>query len=91
MSLRVDSPTTQKLPGSMSTLNLPKKEAPRAPETVGQLDRLGFQAEVIGRYGGANFYEKILVNRERVVELAKYVQKVKPNIGFAFVSLRNLS
>lgn len=56
------------------------------PEAVGRLELLGIHAEVIGRHGGADRYEKLLASGERVVELAKYIQKVKPDIGFAFAS-----
>ncbi len=55
-------------------------------EVIGRLELLGIQATVIGKHGGGPRYEKLLASAERVVALAKYINKIKPDIGFAFAS-----
>lgn len=55
-------------------------------EVTEKLNQLGITAEIIGRHGGADIYEKLLASAERVVTLAKHVQTLKPDIAFAFAS-----
>jgi predicted glycosyltransferase len=55
-------------------------------EVEGTLKLLDLEAEVIGRHGGGNRYQKLLASAERVVELAKYINKIRPDLGFAFAS-----
>ncbi len=55
-------------------------------EVIGTLKLLEMEAQVIGRHGGSNRYQKLLASAKRVVELAKYVNQIGPDFGFAFAS-----
>lgn len=55
-------------------------------EATGRLELLGIQATVIGKHGGGLRYEKLLASAERVVALTKYINEIKPDLGFAFAS-----
>jgi predicted glycosyltransferase len=55
-------------------------------EVQGALELLGIKAAVIGRHGGGDRFDKLLASAERVVELARHVKKMKPDVAFAFAS-----
>ena len=55
-------------------------------EATGRLELLGISAQVIGKHGGTDVYQKLLASAERVVALTKYINKVKPDIAFSFAS-----
>ena len=73
----------EKLPSKKFTITYTTRDYSEATE---KLDLLGIQAEVVGRHGGADIYEKLLASAERVVSLAKHIQIIKPDIAFAFAS-----
>jgi predicted glycosyltransferase len=56
------------------------------PEATGKLELLGIKAQVVGKHGGANRYEKLLASAERVVELAKYINSLEVDLAFSFAS-----
>ena len=55
-------------------------------EATGKLELLGIKAQVVGKHGGANRYEKLLASAERVVELAKYINSLEVDLAFSFAS-----
>ena len=55
-------------------------------EATGKLELLGIKAQVVGRHGGANRYEKLLASAERVVELTKLINTLEIDLAFSFAS-----
>jgi len=55
-------------------------------EVQGQLDRLGIDAAVIGRHGGADRFEKLVASAQRVAALARQAKMLQPDIAFSFAS-----
>ncbi len=55
-------------------------------EVTEKLELLGISAEVIGRHGGADLYEKLLASAKRVVKLTTHVNSIKPDLAFSFAS-----
>ncbi|MHA2427757.1 MAG: DUF354 domain-containing protein [Candidatus Hermodarchaeia archaeon] len=55
-------------------------------EVTGKLELLGIKAQVVGKHGGANRYEKLLASAERVVELTKYINTLEVDLAFSFAS-----
>lgn len=55
-------------------------------EIVGLLEALGEEAYLIGRYGGATLEGKLEASLERMIELKKVFQKIKPSLVVSFSS-----
>ena len=55
-------------------------------EVEGMLNLLRLKAEVIGRHGGADLFEKLSAYSERVLLLAKVVKKTRPDLILSFGS-----
>lgn len=55
-------------------------------EVIELLDLLGEEAYLVGRYGGATLDGKLEASLERMIELKKVFQKVKPDITLSFSS-----
>lgn len=55
-------------------------------EVTEKLELLGIKAQVVGKHGGANRYEKLLASAERVVELTKYINTLEIDLAFSFAS-----
>jgi predicted glycosyltransferase len=51
-----------------------------------KLDLLGIKAQILGKHGGGDRYEKLRASGERIVALAKYINSVKPDLAFSFAS-----
>ena len=46
----------------------------------------GLKAEVIGRHGGSDIYSKLIESAKRIIMLAQYVERVKPEVCLSFSS-----
>ncbi len=55
-------------------------------EVVGLLEALGEEAYLVGRYGGATLEGKLEASLERMIELKKVFQKIRPNLVVSFSS-----
>jgi len=55
-------------------------------EVTGKLDLLGISAQIVGKHGGSDRYEKLLASAERVVALTKFIRSVNADFAFSFAS-----